>query len=153
MSASKWKLAELNDLGISYKGTPDDLQFFSEIIENKINDNPNFENISLLGDTFVKFTAKYLIFSIDLNTKHSEHIEKIFSLVDTVEEIDNDLSHLKSRYDRSISSFLPTDTVLRKKALEEFARYIDFHTLFIYNTIYNNYFSWYIFKLISRKEM
>lgn len=126
-SASTWDLDEFNKLGISYKKTPDDLKFFSEIIENKLKDNPNFGNVSHLGDTFVTFTNEYWKSSTDLNTAALGGIDKILSLVYTVEDLDNDLSKLRDQYDRSISRFLPRETVPRKKTLEGFARYIAFH--------------------------
>lgn len=120
-SASTWDLDKFNKLGISYKKTPDDLKFFSEIIENKLKDNPNFGNVSLLGDTFVTFTNEYWKSSTDLNTAGPGEIDIIFSLVNTVEDLDKDLSKLRYQYDRSISRFLPGETVLRKKTLEGFA--------------------------------
>lgn len=126
-SASTWDLDKFNKLGISYKKTPDDLKFFSEIIENKLKDNPNFGNVSLLGDTFVTFTNEYWKSSTDLNTAGPGEIDIIFSLVNTVEDLDKDLFKLRYQYDRSISRFLPRETVLRKKILEGFARYIAFH--------------------------
>lgn len=126
-SASTWDLDKFNKLGISYKKTPDDLKFFSEIIENKLKDNPNFGNVSLLGDTFVTFTNEYWKSSTDLNTAGPGEIDIIFSLVNTVEDLDKDLSKLRYQYDQSISRFLPRETVLRKKTLEGFARYIAFH--------------------------
>lgn len=126
-SASKWKFADFNNLGILYNENPDDLEFFSENIEKKFKNNPNFDKFSLLGDTFVKFTAKYWNNSIDLNNVVPDDVEKVYSLVNSAEDLDNDLSDLKSEYDQSISSFLPADTEMRKKALEMFARYIEFH--------------------------
>lgn len=126
-SASTWDLDKFNKLGISYKKTPDDLKFFSEIIENKLKDNPNFGNVSLLGDTFVTFTNEYWKSSTDLNTAGPGEIDIILSLVNTVEDLDKDLSKLRYQYDGSISRFLPRETVLGKKTLEGFARYIAFH--------------------------
>lgn len=126
-SASKWKFADFNNLGILYNENPDDLTFFSGIIEKKFKDNPNFDKCSLLGDTFVEFTAKYWKKSIDLNNVSLDDVGKVYSLVDSAEDLDNDLSDLKSEYDQNISFFLPADTEMRKKALEMFARYIEFH--------------------------
>lgn len=126
-SASTWDLDKFNKLGISYKETPDNLKFFSEIIENKLKDNPNFGNVSHLGDTFVTFTNEYWKSSTDLNTADPGEIDEMLSLVNTVADLDKDLSKLRYQYDRSISRFLPRETVLRKKTLEGFARYIAFH--------------------------
>lgn len=126
-SASTWKLNDFNNLGISYKKTPDDLEFFLQIIENKMEDSPNFdkEKVLLLGHTLVNFTARYWTSSTYLNTY--EEIEKTLKLVDKADDLDNDLSKLRSEYDKIIGPFLPTVTKLREKTLEGFARYIEFH--------------------------
>lgn len=128
VSASKWKLPDLNALGIFYEQKPDELTFFSEIIEEKVKDNPNFTKVSNLGDTFVFLTEKHWTSSIDLNNDHSQEMENIFSLLVTAKDIDNDLHNLKSTYDQRISPFLPTNLALREEALERFARYIEFHS-------------------------
>lgn len=128
-SASKWKLVDFNDLGISYEEKPDDITFFFNIIENKSKDDPNFNNVSNLGDIFVKMTAEYWTSSIGVNTLKFEEMDDLSELVNTTICLDRDLSKLRSQYDNSISSFLPTDAELREKTLEGFARYIEFHFL------------------------
>lgn len=128
-SASTWTLDDFNNLGISYKETPDNLKFFLQIIEHKLEDYTYFDKdkILCLGETFGNFTDKYWPSSTDLNTDDVEQIETMLSIVDAAENLDDDLSNLRYEYDQIINHFLPTETELRKQTLEGFARYIEFH--------------------------
>lgn len=120
-SASKWKLPDFNDLGISYEEKPDDIDSFFKIIKTKLKDYAIFDDVSKLGDIFVEITADNWTSSVSVNSVDLDGIDTIFSLVDTADCLDRDLSKLRSQYDKSISSFLPTDAKLREKTLEGFA--------------------------------
>lgn len=119
-NASAWKFDDFLNLGIKYNEKPDDIKYFSDILEKRIPKNRNLKRLLYLRETFAAYTNDFWKCSIDLSDGGVYEIEDgIISTFSSLGDMEVELCQLKSIYDEDAREFFLPDGIWDEEHLLE----------------------------------